>query len=134
MKSSIAAAIPEPPAPALEAVVSTFARALAAAIAPYVVAELKQAGSAPAQRAEPLVTIQELAAALVLSETTIRRMVREGCPVEYYGGSQRFDCAAVRAWARERGKQKAATQPRRAPAVTDEPIPGVVRKTRKGRG
>ncbi|WP_437591529.1 hypothetical protein [Sorangium sp. So ce1000] len=129
MKTSIStpsALVPQDP---LEA----FGAALASVIAERVASIVAARAQTAAPPTEPLVTIHELSAALRLSEAKIRRMVREGCPVEYYGGSQRFDVAAVRAWAQARGKQRAA-QPRKEPVVMTGPIPGVELKTRKGRG
>jgi hypothetical protein len=116
--------------------VEAFARAvatMAAEIAAELLAE-KSAAERPSQPAEhaSLVDIDGLAKALDISVSTVRRMVREGCPHEFYGSAPRFDVAAVRAWARERGKKAVAHEQPRRPSA--DPIPGVVLKTRKGRG
>ncbi|WP_437799512.1 hypothetical protein [Sorangium sp. So ce693] len=124
--------MPSIPPDALEGFGAAFASAIADRIA-RVVAERMPAAPAPCTPASPLVDVDGLASALGVSAVTVRRMVRRGCPVEWYGKSPRFDVAAVRAWARDRGPHS-VTPERKAPAVPSGPIPGVELKTRKRRG
>ncbi|MDC0680353.1 hypothetical protein [Sorangium atrum] len=120
------------PPDALEAFGHAVARLAAEIAAPLAVRLLQEHAAAPAARPEPLVDVHGLAAALGVSTTTVHRMQKQGCPVEYYGDDPRFDVAAVRAWARARGKASVAP-PRKARAVRETPIPGVTLKTRKRR-
>lgn len=104
---------------------------LAAELAVQLVAEQRAAAPEEPVSLAALVDVDGLAAALGVSPAHVRRMKREGCPVEWYGTSPRFDVAAVREWARGRGKK--SVTPAAAPKVTAEPIPGVQLKTRKKR-
>lgn len=47
---------------------------------------------------KPLLTVDELAEALKVSTTTIRRLVRRGMPKTWVGESLRFVYAEVMAW------------------------------------
>lgn len=97
-------------------VFETFGRAVAdlvrGAVAEAIATQRVAAERAPAQ--SRMVDLHELCAALAISESTARRMVAEGCPVEYFGASQRFDVAAVRTWARERGKRAVSKPSKRS--------------------
>lgn len=84
------------------------------------------------KKSAALVDIKGLACALDISQATVTRMMRKGCPVEYYGSKPKFDVEAVRAWARSREKAS-VSPPAKATAAPSGPIPGVTRKTRKGR-
>lgn len=79
------------------------------------------------------VDIRGLARALNISEVTVRRMMRSGCPVEWYGSTPRFDVEAVRSWGRARGKGS-VSGPQKSASAPAGPIPGVARKTRKAKG
>jgi hypothetical protein len=124
------------PQDALEELGAALARAvveIAGPIAERLVQERTPSPPSPPAAAAPLVNVDGLAAALGVSAVTVRRMIKDGAPVEWYGKSPRFDVAAVRAWARERGR-KSVTPPRKAPAPLAGPIPGVVLKTRPQKG
>lgn len=58
----------------------------------------------PTAQREQYVTLQELAAELRVSENTIRRWVKAGCPHERWGlRILRFQPSRVKAWASQRG-------------------------------
>jgi hypothetical protein len=133
MKPSIAAPSTLTHPDALEALGAALARVVAELAAPIAARLVQERTPSPPPAPAPLVDMDGLTAALGVSVTTVRRMVKEGCPVERYGKSARFDVAAVRAWARERGP-KSVTPPRKAPSPPAGPIPGVELKSRKGRG
>lgn len=76
-----------------------------------------------------VVNIDELGAALKVSESTVRRMVSAGMPVEWAASAMRFDVAACRAWTRARGK-KSVTRAGESRPSTAGPVPGVTLKSR----
>jgi excisionase family DNA binding protein len=74
-----------------------------------------------------MLTPAELAAALRISERTVARMVKDGCPSILAGARRRFDLADVTAWCQKRTlptcqpakTPMAAGTPRSASAVND---------------
>lgn len=76
-----------------------------------------------------IVTIDGLCDAIKVSAATVRRMVREGMPVEWAASAMRFDVAECRSWMRARGKKSVTKAGKRRP-VLDGPVPGVTLKSR----
>ncbi len=118
------APLPDPIAPALDALV--------ALIAQRVVAELRPLLSSlvPSPNPPPLVDKRELARTLTVSPATITRLVQDGAPHTFVGSSPRFDVEAFRAWLDGRGRQRTKAPESKQ---TRESIPGVRLLSRGGR-
>lgn len=80
----------------------------------------------PKQIAPFLLTARELAAALRVSETQVKRLRREGLPVVWVGCSPRFDWDAARTWLAARVQKPAG----RVGTAETPPTPRLIRSPR----